>query len=53
MTPFGDDGPWQHFKSSDLIHLDAGECQADRPLRLLRREAAINVPSECPDTWQR
>ena len=24
MTPFGDDGPWQDFKSSDLIHLALG-----------------------------
>ena len=24
MTPFGDDGPWRDFKSSDLIHLALG-----------------------------
>ena len=24
MTPFGDDGPWQDFKGSDLIHLALG-----------------------------
>ncbi len=24
MTPFGDDGPWQDLKSSDLIHLALG-----------------------------
>ena len=24
MTPFGDDGPWEDFKSSDLIHLALG-----------------------------
>ena len=24
MTPFGDDGPWADFKSSDLIHLALG-----------------------------
>ncbi|MFL5281257.1 MAG: CoA transferase [Rhodopila sp.] len=24
MTPFGDDGPWVHFKGSDLIHLALG-----------------------------
>ncbi len=24
MTPFGDDGPWAEFKSSDLIHLALG-----------------------------
>lgn len=24
MTPFGDDGPWKEFKSSDLIHLALG-----------------------------
>ena len=24
MTPFGDDGPWKDFKSSDLIHLALG-----------------------------
>ena len=24
MTPFGDDGPWAHFKASDLIHLALG-----------------------------
>src|SRR5215813_5978657 len=24
MTPFGDDGPWREFKSSDLIHLALG-----------------------------
>src|SRR4029077_13188012 len=24
MTPFGDDGPWTHFKGSDLIHLALG-----------------------------
>jgi crotonobetainyl-CoA:carnitine CoA-transferase CaiB-like acyl-CoA transferase len=24
MTPFGDDGPWAHFKGSDLIHLALG-----------------------------
>src|SRR6516225_6264247 len=24
MTPFGDDGPWRNFKSSDLIHLALG-----------------------------
>src|SRR6201982_1569691 len=24
MTPFGDDGPWQDFRSSDLIHLALG-----------------------------
>ncbi|PPQ29361.1 acyl-CoA transferase [Rhodopila globiformis] len=24
MTPFGDDGPWAHFKGSDLVHLALG-----------------------------
>ena len=24
MTPFGDDGPWKDFKSSDLVHLALG-----------------------------
>ncbi len=24
VTPFGDDGPWSHFKGSDLIHLAMG-----------------------------
>jgi crotonobetainyl-CoA:carnitine CoA-transferase CaiB-like acyl-CoA transferase len=24
MTPYGDDGPWAHFKGSDLIHLALG-----------------------------
>jgi crotonobetainyl-CoA:carnitine CoA-transferase CaiB-like acyl-CoA transferase len=24
ITPFGDDGPWAHFKGSDLIHLALG-----------------------------
>ena len=24
LTPFGDDGPWAHFKGSDLVHLALG-----------------------------
>src|SRR4051812_31293582 len=24
MSPFGDDGPWAHFKGSDLVHLALG-----------------------------
>jgi len=24
LTPFGDTGPWQHFKGSDLVHLALG-----------------------------
>jgi crotonobetainyl-CoA:carnitine CoA-transferase CaiB-like acyl-CoA transferase len=24
LTPFGDDGPWADFKSSDLTHLALG-----------------------------
>jgi crotonobetainyl-CoA:carnitine CoA-transferase CaiB-like acyl-CoA transferase len=50
MTPFGDDGPWQDFKSSDLIHLALGgimmNCGYDPDPNLV-----YDTPPIAPQIW--
>src|SRR5580700_2906469 len=50
MTPFGDDGPWQDFKSSDLIHLALGgvmmNCGYDPNPKL-----EYDTPPIAPQVW--
>src|SRR3984957_14348440 len=50
MTPFGDDGPWANFKSSDLIHLALGgvmmNCGYDPDPKL-----NYDTPPIAPQVW--
>ncbi|MGE0225801.1 MAG: CaiB/BaiF CoA transferase family protein [Acetobacteraceae bacterium] len=50
MTPFGDDGPWADFKSSDLIHLALGgimmNCGYDPDPNL-----EYDTPPIAPQVW--
>jgi crotonobetainyl-CoA:carnitine CoA-transferase CaiB-like acyl-CoA transferase len=50
MTPFGDDGPWADFKSSDLIHLALGgvmmNCGYDPDPNL-----QYDTPPIAPQVW--
>jgi len=50
MTPFGDDGPWADFKSSDLIHLALGgvmmNCGYDPDPQL-----EYDTPPIAPQIW--
>ena len=50
ITPFGDDGPWCHFKSSDLVHLALGgvmmNCGYDPDPKL-----EYNTPPIAPQVW--
>ena len=50
MTPFGDDGPWRDFKSSDLIHLALGgvmmNCGYDPDPNL-----EYDTPPIAPQVW--
>jgi len=50
MTPFGDTGPWSHFKGSDLIHLALGgpmmNCGYDPDLN-----GKYDLPPIAPQMW--
>jgi len=50
ITPFGDDGPWAHFKGSDLIHLALGgvmmNCGYDPD-----PELQYDTPPIAPQIW--
>jgi crotonobetainyl-CoA:carnitine CoA-transferase CaiB-like acyl-CoA transferase len=50
MTPFGDTGPWKHFKGSDLIHLALGgvmmNCGYDPD-----PEGRYDLPPIAPQVW--
>ena len=50
ITPFGDDGPWAHFKGSDLIHLALGgvmmNCGYDPDPNL-----QYDTPPIAPQVW--
>ena len=51
MTPFGDQGPWAHFKGSDLIHLALGgimmNCGYDPD-----PSNSYDLPPIAPQVWQ-
>ncbi len=50
VTPFGDDGPWSHYKASDLVHLALGgvmmNCGYD-PLP----DGTYDLPPIAPQMW--
>jgi crotonobetainyl-CoA:carnitine CoA-transferase CaiB-like acyl-CoA transferase len=50
VTPFGDDGPWAHFKGSDLVHLALGgvmmNCGYDPA-----PGGAYDLPPIAPQMW--
>ena len=50
VTPFGDDGPWSHFKGSDLIHLALGgvvmNCGYDPA-----PDGTYDLPPIAPQVW--
>jgi crotonobetainyl-CoA:carnitine CoA-transferase CaiB-like acyl-CoA transferase len=50
ITPFGDSGPWKHFKGSDLIHLALGgvmmNCGYDRD-----GQGRYTTPPIAPQAW--
>ncbi len=50
VTPFGDDGPWADFKSSDLVHLALGgvmmNCGYDPA-----PDGAYDLPPIAPQMW--
>ncbi|KMK65100.1 putative acyl-CoA transferase/carnitine dehydratase [Puniceibacterium sp. IMCC21224] len=50
ITPFGDDGPWKDFKSSDLVHLALGgvmsNCGYDA-----EPDGRYDLPPIAPQVW--
>ena len=50
LTPFGDDGPWKDWKSSDLVHLALGgvmmNCGYDQT-----PDGAYDLPPIAPQVW--
>ncbi|GAA1997493.1 CaiB/BaiF CoA-transferase family protein [Microbacterium ulmi] len=50
LSPFGDDGPWAHFKSNDLVHLSLGgvvmNCGYDPT-----PDGAYDLPPIAPQAW--
>ncbi|MEO8692400.1 MAG: CoA transferase [Acidimicrobiales bacterium] len=50
MSPFGDDGPWAHFKGSDLVHLALGgpmmNCGYDP-----QPDGTYDLPPIAPQMW--
>lgn len=50
VTPFGDDGPWAHWKGSDLVHLALGgimmNCGYDP-----RPDGRYDLPPIAPQMW--
>jgi crotonobetainyl-CoA:carnitine CoA-transferase CaiB-like acyl-CoA transferase len=50
LTPFGDDGPWSHFRGSDLVHLALGgpmmNCGYDP-----QPDGAYDLPPIAPQMW--
>lgn len=51
ISPFGDEGPWAHYKASDLIHLALGgvvmNCGYDPT-----PEGTYDTPPVAPQMWQ-